>query len=93
MLTMAIIKRPQKNLLGKFEKGEEAEVSSLPCISVVVNVSKGRGKITWLLIRSSSWYTMKTSKLNKYVIHMLIRVPDELESSVTDGKEKKSNWL
>lgn len=89
MLTMAIIKRPQKNLLGKFEKGEEAEASSLPCISVVVNVSKERGKITRLLIRSSSWYTMKTSKLNKHVIHMLKRVPDELESSVTDGKEKK----
>lgn len=36
---------------------------------------------------------MNTLKLNKYVIHMLMRVPDELESSVTDGKEKKSNWL
>lgn len=32
---------------------------------------------------------MNTLKLNKYVIHMLMRVPDELESSVTDGKGKK----
>lgn len=34
---------------------------------------------------------MDTLKLNKYVNHMLMRAPDELESSVTDGKEKKKN--
>lgn len=81
------------NLLNKLEQGRETELSSFPCVGVIVNVSWGRGKITLLQIHSSSWYTMKTLKLNKHVIHMLMRVPDERESSVTDGKEKKKIQL
>lgn len=80
---MAIIKRPQK-IKNKLEKGRETELSSLRDVGVIVKVSWGKAKITLLWTHSSSWYTMKTLDLNKHVIHMLMRFPDERESSVTD---------